>query len=115
VSRGIRARRRPTRDAGRTRGGRRAKRGTRVSTSPDSVLRPGAAEALAAYRDMVERAREQMSRVAENVQPGEDLWQPRVSSFRAGAIETEEWEHVVALAQPGATWLDIGAGAGRCR
>jgi len=80
---------------------------------PGSTLRPSVEAAFAAYRAMIEAHREQVVRVTEQLQDGDDFWRARVNSFLPGVLEIEEWEHVLALTRPGATWLDVGAGAGR--
>ncbi|MPZ99552.1 MAG: hypothetical protein GEU80_09510 [Dehalococcoidia bacterium] len=82
-------------------------------TRPTHALRPDASAAFAAYREMVEAHREQVGRLAEELQQGDEFLRARVNSFRPGVLEIEEWEHVAALARPEDAWLDIGAGAGR--
>ncbi len=76
-----------------------------------SPLRPTEAETLAAWRGLIEADREQVERLREDVRP--DYYRPVAGSFRPGVRESVEWPLVEALARPGDTWLDIGAGGGR--
>ncbi len=76
-----------------------------------SVLRPTAEEALAEWRRLVLADREQVERVRQDVRA--DYYAPVAPSFSPARRESIEWPLVEALAQPGDTWLDIGAGGGR--
>jgi len=76
-----------------------------------SPLRPTEAEALAEWRRLIEADREQVERLREDVRS--DYYAPVAASFRPGRRDSLEWPIVEALAQPGDTWLDIGAGGGR--
>jgi molybdenum cofactor cytidylyltransferase len=64
-------------------------------------------ERVRANRDQVDRQRE--------VPDGPDFYGPVTGLFRADPHRTDEpiLEALLALARPGDTWLDIGAGAGR--
>ncbi|MGE3856477.1 MAG: class I SAM-dependent methyltransferase [Dehalococcoidia bacterium] len=75
-------------------------------------LRPGAAEAFAAYTTLVMANRAQVERLRTAI-PGADFWEQRAEGFRPGAREADEVARLAALARPGDTWLDIGAGGGR--
>ena len=77
-----------------------------------SSLRPTAAEAFAAWRALTEADREQVERLRED-RRGQDFYAPVASSFRPGQRDSIEWPVLEQLAQPGDTWLDIGAGGGR--
>jgi SAM-dependent methyltransferase len=65
------------------------------------------AERVRANRDQVDRVRE--------VPDGRDFYAPVTSLFRADPRRTDEpvLDLLRALVEPGDTWLDIGAGAGR--
>ncbi len=76
-----------------------------------SPLRPTEPEALAAWRELIEADREQVERIREDSRP--DYYRPVAASFRPGRHESVEWPLIEALAQPGDTWMDIGAGGGR--
>ena len=75
-------------------------------------LRPPAAEAFAAYTALVLANRAQVERL-RTAMPTDDFWQDRAESFRPDAREADEVARLAQLAQPGDTWLDIGAGGGR--
>ncbi|MDA0364565.1 MAG: methyltransferase domain-containing protein [Chloroflexi bacterium] len=79
---------------------------------PNNALRPTADEALAAWRDLILANREQIERLREDERRS-DFYARRAPQFQPGAIESPELEFVRALAQPGDTLLDIGAGGGR--
>ncbi|MCB9482952.1 MAG: methyltransferase domain-containing protein [Dehalococcoidia bacterium] len=76
-----------------------------------SILRPSAEEALDAWRRLVLADREQVERIREDVRS--DYYAPVAASFSPSRRESIEWPIVEALAQPGDTWMDIGAGGGR--
>jgi hypothetical protein len=76
-----------------------------------STLRPTESEALAAWRELIEADREQVERLREDSRP--DYYRPVAASFRPGRRDSVEWPVIEALAQPGDTWMDIGAGGGR--
>lgn len=81
------------------------------STNP---LRPDAATAFAAWDALVRTNVEQMERLREAVRAAdEDFWTGRTAAFRPGVRESPELAAIEALARPGDTWLDIGAGGGR--
>ncbi|HEV8490177.1 MAG TPA: methyltransferase domain-containing protein [Candidatus Limnocylindrales bacterium] len=66
------------------------------------------------WADRVRANREQVDRVRE-VPDGPDFYAPVTSLFRADPRRTDEpvLDLLRALVEPGDTWLDIGAGAGR--
>lgn len=78
------------------------------------VLRPDVADALGAWRERVAANRRQAERVREGAPP-RDFYAPIASEFRGDPRRTDEpaLEVLRALARPGETWLDIGAGGGR--
>ena len=78
------------------------------------ALRPTAAEALGAWAARVSANREQAERLREGTPP-RDFYAPVASAFRADPHRTGEptLDALRALARPGETWLDIGAGGGR--
>ena len=76
-----------------------------------SPLRPTEAEALAAWRALIEADREQVERLREDARP--DYYRPVAGSFRPGVRDSVEWPIIETLARTGDTWLDIGAGGGR--
>ncbi len=67
-----------------------------------------------AWADRVRRNREQVDRRRE-VPDAPDFYGPVTSLFRADPRRTDDptLDALLALARPGDTWLDIGAGAGR--
>src|SRR5262249_48035446 len=78
------------------------------------VLRPAPEDALRAWSDRVRANREQAERLREG-DPPRDFYAPIASVFGADPRRTNEpaLEVLRALARPGETWLDIGAGGGR--
>jgi len=79
-----------------------------------NALRPSPEETSAAWAAMVAANRAQVERVRETPEDG-DFYAPVASAFRSnprregdGPLET-----LLSLVEPGETWLDIGAGAGR--
>jgi SAM-dependent methyltransferase len=66
------------------------------------------------WAERVRANREQVDRVRE-VPDGRDFYAPVTSLFRADPRRTDEpvLDLLRALVEPGETWLDIGAGAGR--
>lgn len=81
---------------------------------PAIAVRPTAAEALAGWQALIQADAEQVPRVNERP-PEADFYAAMAPSFRpgAGAIPSTELPALLALAQPGDRWLDIGAGGGR--
>lgn len=61
---------------------------------------------------MVDADAAQVARVRE-LEPAGDFYAPIAPRFRAGARPSLELPALLAHAQPGDTWLDIGAGGGR--
>jgi SAM-dependent methyltransferase len=78
------------------------------------ILRPTAIAALEAWARRVRANREQAERVREGTPP-RDFYAPIAEDFRADPRRMDEpaVDVLGALARPGETWLDIGAGAGR--
>ncbi|GIW13646.1 MAG: hypothetical protein KatS3mg062_1085 [Tepidiforma sp.] len=76
-------------------------------------LRPSAEEALASYRELVRENRAYIEAIEGQRPPGHDYWASRAASFRPGRMPVPELGPLLALAEPGDTWLDIGAGGGR--
>jgi molybdenum cofactor cytidylyltransferase len=74
---------------------------------PSDLAELAWAERVRANRDQVDRVRE--------VPDGTDFYGPVSGLFRADPDRTDDpiLDALVALGQPGETWLDIGAGAGR--
>jgi hypothetical protein len=79
------------------------------------ALRPEPAEALDAWRRRVNANREQAERLREGTPP-RDFYAAVASDFRADPRRTHEpaLDALRALVQPGETWVDVGAGGGRC-
>jgi CTP:molybdopterin cytidylyltransferase MocA len=96
-----------------------------LATDPDLVLevpvagsnpdidRPSDLVELA-WAEAVQANREQVDRVRE-VPDGPDFYAPVTSLFRADPDRSDDpvLAELLALAKPGETWIDIGAGAGR--
>lgn len=78
----------------------------------DEALRPSEAAAAAAWAAMVDADAEQVARVREP-EPAGDFYSAIAPRFRAGARPSPELPALLAYAEPGDTWLDIGAGGGR--
>src|SRR2546427_6735039 len=78
------------------------------------TLHPAATDALSAWRGRVRANREQAERLREG-DPPRDFYAAVASDFRADARRVNEpaLDLLRSLAQPGETWLDIGAGGGR--
>ncbi len=78
------------------------------------MLRLGADDAARAWLALVDAAREQFARLADEVLHGtEEFLAARLPSLRAGASPSEELEYLTTLARPDETWLEPGAAAGR--
>jgi SAM-dependent methyltransferase len=79
-----------------------------------NVLRPSAAEAEAAWRELVIAEREQVESLPDRPRP-EDFYAPVAQQFKADPRRTDEplLDVLRALVWPGETWIDIGAGGGR--
>lgn len=78
------------------------------------MLRPSADDAAQAWLALVDAARAQFLRLADEVLHGtEEFLAARLPSLRAGASPSEELEYLVTLARPDETWLEPGAAAGR--
>ncbi|MEO9254094.1 MAG: methyltransferase domain-containing protein [Tepidiformaceae bacterium] len=80
----------------------------------NDALRPTEADALAAWAARVSGNRNQAERLREAPE-SKDFYAPVAASFKADPHRTNEpaLDALRALAQPGDTWLDIGAGGGR--
>lgn len=80
----------------------------------ERTLRPTAAEALAAWRELVLAERAQVERLPQRPRP-EDFYAPVAEAFRADPRRRDEpvLEHLLSLVEVGETWLDVGAGGGR--
>ena len=79
-----------------------------------ATLRPSADAAFEAYAALVAANREQVERVRDRPRAeGGDFWADRAERFRPGVLPADELPHLVALSEPGDSWLDIGAGGGR--
>ena len=79
---------------------------------PTDALRPSLEQAREAWRRLVDADAEQVARVREP-EPEDDFYAPVAGTFRPGQPTAAELEVLVALAEPGDRWLDIGAGGGR--
>ena len=79
-----------------------------------NVLRPSAAEAEAAWRDLVIAEREQVESLPDRPRP-EDFYAPVAQAFKADPRRTDEplLDLLRPLVRPDETWIDIGAGGGR--
>ena len=78
------------------------------------VLGLGAAAAARAWAERVEQERAQVERLRETP-PADDFYAPIRSVFVADPrrLGDATLDAILALAEPGETWLEIGAGAGR--
>jgi SAM-dependent methyltransferase len=79
-----------------------------------NLLRPSAAEAAEAWRQLVIAEREQVENLSNRPRP-EDFYGPVAESFKADPRRTDEplLDALRALVQPDEAWIDIGAGGGR--
>jgi SAM-dependent methyltransferase len=77
-----------------------------------NALRPTESDALAAWAALVAGDAEQVPRVREP-EPEGDYYRPIAAHFAAGTRPNPELPALEALAEPGDTWVDIGAGGGR--
>ena len=79
-----------------------------------NLLRPSAAEAAEAWRELVIAEREQVESLPDRPRP-EDFYAPVAESFKADPRRTDEplLDALRGLVQPNETWIDIGAGGGR--
>ena len=77
-----------------------------------NALRPTESDALEAWAALVAADAEQVPRVREP-EPESDYYRPVAAHFGAGARPSPELPALEALAEPGDTWVDIGAGGGR--
>ena len=89
------------------------RRQARVPTYREAMTTATAAELEAAWAERVRANRDQVERVREV--PDRDFYAPVSSLFVADPRRTgeEALDALLALAEPGDRWLDIGAGAGR--
>lgn len=86
-----------------------------AGSNPDIDTREDLARLTeAAWADRVHANREQVDRVRE-VPDGTDFYAPVRSMFRADPTRADDpvLRALLAVARPGDTWLDVGAGAGR--
>ena len=79
-----------------------------------SALRPTADAAHADWARRVAANREQAERLREEA-PGDDFYAAVAPAFRADPARRDDptLNALLALARPGETWLDVGAGGGR--
>jgi len=86
----------------------------KIRRRPVDPLQPDLAAALAAWRDRVHANAAQVERYREEA-PRADHFAPLVQNFQVDPRRQGDptLEALLALARPGETWLDIGAGAGR--
>ncbi|MYE05681.1 MAG: methyltransferase domain-containing protein [Chloroflexi bacterium] len=79
-----------------------------------SVGDSSAAQLTQAWADRVAANREQAERLREESDGG-DHYRPLASAFRADPHRTGDsaLDALLAIARPGDTWVDVGAGAGR--
>lgn len=85
-----------------------------MAEPPFDALRPTPEAAFAAWAARVRANAEQVERFREE-SDAPDFYGPVTATFRADPRRTDEplLDDLLALARPGETWLDIGAGAGR--
>jgi hypothetical protein len=81
-------------------------------STDNAALRPTAEQAIDGWRRLIEADREQVERLRQNSR-SEDYYAPVAAAFRPGQRDSVEWPVIEGFAQPGDTWLDIGAGGGR--
>lgn len=81
---------------------------------PTSVVRPTADDAHADWARRVAAEREQVERLREDP-PRSDHYAPVAAQFRADPRRSGDTslDAILALVEPGSSWLDIGAGGGR--
>lgn len=77
-----------------------------------TLLRPGAEDALAAWTAQASAHHEQVDRLYE-FRFDRTFTPERAASFRPVATDAPEVAGIVIHAQPGDTWIDVGAGGGR--
>jgi hypothetical protein len=79
-----------------------------------NVLRPPAAEAEAAWHDLVVAEREQVEGLPDRPR-AEDFYAPIAQAFKADPHRSDEplLDVLRTLVRPDETWIDIGAGGGR--
>lgn len=80
--------------------------------APPSVLRPTETEALTAWAALIDADAAQVARIREP-EPAADHYAAMAARFRPGGLPSLELPVLESFAQPGETWLDIGAGGGR--
>jgi SAM-dependent methyltransferase len=80
----------------------------------EAALRPGAADAIAAWGVLVKAEREQTESLPNRPRP-EDFYAPIAQAFRDDPHRKDDplLELLRPLARPDETWLDLGAGGGR--
>src|SRR4051812_13330619 len=80
----------------------------------EAALRPGAGDAIAAWRVLVAAEREQVESLPNRPRP-EDFYAPIAQAFRDDPYRKDDplLELVRPLARSDETWLDLGAGGGR--
>jgi SAM-dependent methyltransferase len=83
-------------------------------STAESLLRPSAEEAEAAWRVIVTEERLQVERLPNRPRP-EDFYAPVAEHFRGDPQRPDNvvLEQLLRVALPGETWLDLGAGGGR--
>ena len=80
----------------------------------EAALRPGAGDAIAAWRVLVAAEREQVESLPNRPRP-EDFYAPVAEAFRDDPYRQGDplLELIRPLARPDESWLDLGAGGGR--
>lgn len=86
----------------------------RADLDPEQLLRPSEADALAAWRALMEAADGQAGRLREGP-PAADYWGAMADWFAPGAkaYPAPELPVLESLAEPDDEWLEIAAGGGR--